>query len=645
MINLTRSKYNPILLPDKKNPWEKNAAFNPSVAVDHGVYHMVYRAESEKKEWQNHQMSVSSIGYTESPDGIHFGEKRPLIQPDTDFDRYGCEDPRVTKIDDKFYIFYTGLSGYPFNAGTIKVACAVTADFKTIEEKHPVTPFNAKAMGLFPGKVGGKYAVVVTVNTDQPPAKICLATFSGVEDVWNREYWNEWYKTLDTHIIPLHRSRNDHIEVGAAPVKTADGWLLIYSYIYNYFSGNKIFAIEGVLLDPANPHEICGRTGPLLTPEEYYEEYGNVPNIAFPSGAIIEGKDLYVYYGAADTAGCFATCNLDALLSEIKREKSFHTDNPNLITLSRHGNKPLIEPIRSHSWESKFTFNPGALYECGKVHIFYRAMGDDDTSVVGYATSTDGFNIDERFDQPIYIPRENFEKKTHPGNSGCEDPRVTKIGDRLYICYTAYDGVNNPRVALSSIKTDDLCHKKFDLWSKPVLISPPGIDDKDACILPDKIRGKYVFLHRFNPSIWIDFVDDLSFGAERWLKGEILLAPRIHSWDSEKIGIGPPPIATRDGWLLIYHGLSRTSRKYRLGAALLELGNPTNVLARLDYPILEPHDPHDFQGFRPGTVFAGGAVVLEGQLFIYYGGADQVVGVASVPLADLLRELKNYPVR
>ena len=97
-----------------------------------------------------------------------------MIAPEEDWERFGCEDPRVTKIDDKYYIFYTALSVYPFAAEGIKVAVAVTKDFKKIEERHLVTPFNAKAMVLFPEKINGKYVALLTAHTDTPPVKICL---------------------------------------------------------------------------------------------------------------------------------------------------------------------------------------------------------------------------------------------------------------------------------------------------------------------------------------------------------------------------------------------------------------------------------------------------------------------------------------
>lgn len=311
-----------------------------------------------------------------------------------------------------------------------------------------------------------------------------------------------------------------------------------------------------------------------------------------------------------------------------------------MIKLKRFEGNPIIEPVPEHAWESNTTFNPAAVYEDGKVHIVYRAMSKESTSTLGYASSSDGFHIQERLSEPIYIPRKNFEKRDEPGYFGCEDPRITKLGDRFYMCYTGFNAKNPPGVALTSIKVEDFLNKNWD-WEEPRLISMSGIADKNACVLEEKIYNRYVMFHRIHHQIWIDFVDDLKFSGERRLMGTELMKIRDDSWDSEKIGIGAPPIKTKYGWLLIYHGLSKTSKKYRLGAALLDLSHPSHVIARLNYPILEPEEEHEKQGLISNVVFACGAVVIKQQLFVYYGAADKVICVATVDINDLLKELKK----
>jgi predicted GH43/DUF377 family glycosyl hydrolase len=336
--------------------------------------------------------------------------------------------------------------------------------------------------------------------------------------------------------------------------------------------------------------------------------------------------------------------------------------------LERFEGNPIIEPEPKNWWESKAVFNPGALYEGGKVHLVYRAIGDSDISVLGYASSVDGFHIDERLPEPIYIPRESFEGAglVYPtptyhqrpyvpieddegyvsggGWGGCEDPRLTRIDDRVFMTYVAFDGYNPPRVALTSIHTDDFLNKNWR-WKKPALISPPGVVDKNACILPERINSKYVIFHRIFPNILVDFVDDLDFdGTNRFLKGEFRIRTRASYWDSRKLGIGPSPIKTKDGWLTIYHGVDeRDPGRYKIGAMMLDLKNPTVVLARLGEPILEPQVWYENAGWKAGVVYPCGAVVMEDRLLVYYGGADRVACLASIKLDELLDHLVGTP--
>jgi predicted GH43/DUF377 family glycosyl hydrolase len=268
-------------------------------------------------------------------------------------------------------------------------------------------------------------------------------------------------------------------------------------------------------------------------------------------------------------------------------------------------------------------------------------MGDDDTSVLGYASSTDGLHIDERMSAPVYVPREAFERKYHPGFSGCEDPRLTRIDETIYMSYTAYDGINPPRIAVSTIGVEDFNNHKFEAWSTPKLISAPGMDNKDSCIVSEKIDGRYVIFHRIPPCIWVDIVSDLNFGENHWLGGHPLMGPRVNSWDDLKIGLNGPPEKTEDGWLLLYHGVSKVDKKYRMGAALLDLDNPLKVIARLQNPILEPLAWYENEGYRHGTVFSNGQVIKDGVLYDYYGGADKYTGVATAPVKTILDALKK----
>jgi predicted GH43/DUF377 family glycosyl hydrolase len=487
MITLHRNANNPILVPNPSHEWEHDGAFNGCVAYHDGIYHMVYRALSSEKRQNGVNLRVSSVGYATSKDGIQFDDQRLLFGPTEDWEGYGVEDPRITYFKGKFYIFYTALSNYPFSAYGIKTAVAITEDFKTFH-KHPVSTFNAKAMALFPDLVKGKMGALITMNTDLPPAKIAVAYFDREEDMWSPYYWEEFYENSGSHVINLLRDIRDQVELGSPPIKTKDGWLFIYSYITDYLSNEKKFGIEAVLLDFEHPRHVLGRTQEsLLTPQADYELRGDVPNVIFPSGALVKDDDLYLYYGAADTRVALATCKLNDLLSELRPKADtsiMGTDSNNKLV--RFDGNPILSPIIEWEWQSRAVFNPAAIYEDGKVHLIYRAQSRDGMSVFGYAVSNDGLHIDENLDYPIYVPREPFEKrKKESGNAGCEDPRITEFEDRFYMTYTAYDGENPPRVAMTSIGVEDFLRRQWN-WAKPVIISLPNVDDKDACIIKNK---------------------------------------------------------------------------------------------------------------------------------------------------------------
>jgi predicted GH43/DUF377 family glycosyl hydrolase len=629
MIQVKRHLKNPILSASN-NSWEKHAVFNPGVVKDANKYHMLYRAWGEKQIYFGKEMELHTIGYAESSDGIKFGKRRQLIVPEKDWERWGCEDPRVTKIDDKYYILYTALSDFPHTADGIKVGLATTKDFKKIISKHLVTHFNAKGASLFPEKINGKYTMTLTVNTDKPPSKMLIAQFEKMEDIWNKNIWDKYLKKPNIYSIELQRHHDDHIEAGAPPVKTKEGWLFIYSYIKNYKNPPPTFGVEAVVLDQYDPYKIIYRTDkPFMIPEKKYEKEGKVGNIVFPTSVLKKDKKLQIYYGAADTS---------IALAEVKTKELMDNMINKEVKLERFMENPIITPKPGSSWESKYTFNPAAILLDNKVHIIYRAMNDDDKSSLGYAVSSDGLHIDERLHDPIYVSREDTEKRINPIYYSCEDPRMTILGDKIYMCYTAFDGKSPTVVAFTYIAIKDFLNRYWN-WNTPRIISNPKISNKNTCVFPDKVNGKYVFLHRLEHKIWLDYVDDLSFSKKHWLEGKPIILPREHMWDSEKIGIAGPPHKTDEGWLLVYHGLSKHDKKYRLSAVLLQLDKPEKVLARLDYPILEPDAPYEQKGVRPGTVFANGSVILNDRLYVYYGAGDETLAVAHCNFDQLLSAL------
>lgn len=344
---------------------------------------------------------------------------------------------------------------------------------------------------------------------------------------------------------------------------------------------------------------------------------------------------------------CVRHLLLEKLLKSIPQDFSF-------LTLKKSPHNPILSPDRTNNWESQAVFNPAALYDEKerKIHLLYRAVGDDWRSVFGYAVTSDGIHIESKDDKPAYVPRVGFEGCTvspdpnspfssGPGIGGCEDPRLTKIADRVYLTYVAYNGVSGPRSALSSISYADFINHNWN-WSEPVLITKPDVIDKNACIFPEKIKGKYALLHRVFPNILLDYVDSLHFDGQTFLKGEYKIEPRVNGWDSRKVGAGPPPLKTPYGWLLIYHAVdNREGNKYHIGAMLLDLNDPTQVFHRSSNPIVSPTHWYENEGHKSGVVYPCGAVVIDDILHMYYGGADTHVCHASTYLPEFLDQLMH----
>jgi len=313
------------------------------------------------------------------------------------------------------------------------------------------------------------------------------------------------------------------------------------------------------------------------------------------------------------------------------------------MKLARHKKNPILKAVKEHHWEQKAVFNPAAIYLNGKVHLVYRAMSEDNVSSLGYARfSEDGYTLQERLEKPICAPTEIFEMRNKQGNGkytnvGCEDPRLSIIGNRIYMCYTAANDISDTRVALTSIRKEHFLSKRWR-WDKPILISPPGIGDKNACVI--RLDGRYAFFHRIYPGIWIDIRPTLKFQKDEWILGKLWIKPREGFWDSRKVGIAGPPLKIKGGWLLIYHGSSEKDKIYRLGAIILDEDDPGKVLCRSNEPILEPQEDYELYGQVPNVVFSCGAVRIKDKLLVYYAGADMVIGVASCNLEELVQDLK-----
>lgn len=294
--------------------------------------------------------------------------------------------------------------------------------------------------------------------------------------------------------------------------------------------------------------------------------------------------------------------------------------------MRRFQDNPILEPVAANSWESRRVFNAAAIALDKRVHILYRAIGDDGVSRLGYAATSDGYHIDERLPFSVFEPMNDAEE------NGCEDPRLTLFDDKLVMVYTAlaeHDHQHVYQVSLTSIAVDDFLSKHWKWEGR--LLPFRGIRNKDAVVFPRKIGGKYVMFHRFEPDICAAYSEDL----RRWYDLRAVLRPRSKSWDCWKVGSAGTPIELNEGWLFIYHGVS-FEKVYSLGVALLAKEDPEVVLYRSDKPILTPVKDYERFGKVPNVVFSCGNVLIDNEVLIYYGGADSVLCVATYDLSELM---------
>lgn len=280
-----------------------------------------------------------------------------------------------------------------------------------------------------------------------------------------------------------------------------------------------------------------------------------------------------------------------------------------------------LKVVELHKDDARFDFSDPrvVLYNDSDRRVAYLTS----LSYIRIARSKDGrrFTIDET---PFIYPGTEREAW------GVEDPRVTQIDDTYYIQYSAVsaEGIG---VGLASTK-DFVTYERLGLIFHP--------ENKDVAIFPEKINGKYYALHRpvpkgiGRPEIWIAESDNLLY----WGNHQYLLGLSEEGWDSGRIGGGAVPFKTEKGWLAIYHGADKNHR-YCLGAVLLDLHDPTKILAKTEEPILEPEEDYEKNGFFENVVFTCGVVVEEDTVRIYYGAADESIAGAELSLQEIMAKL------
>lgn len=244
-------------------------------------------------------------------------------------------------------------------------------------------------------------------------------------------------------------------------------------------------------------------------------------------------------------------------------------------------------------------------------------------SYIRLARSKDGkhFSID---DKPFIFPENELE------SFGIEDPRVSKIDDTYYIYFSGVSafGIGEIMVKTKDFRNKEDCGMIFSL------------ENKDAVIFPEKINGKYYALNRpvsksvGNPEIWISESNNLLY----WGNHRHLIGLRENKWDSGRIGAGAVPIKTSKGWLELYHGADKND-KYCIGAMLLDLNDPSRIIARCDEPILKPEAGYEINGFFGNVVFTCGAICENNIIKLYYGVSDTSMAYAEFSLEDVLNSI------
>ena len=331
----------------------------------------------------------------------------------------------------------------------------------------------------------------------------------------------------------------------------------------------------------------------------------------------------------------------------------------------------IILESSENAFENQAVLNPACIEKDSITHMFYRAVRSPDmVSSIGYCQLKEN-KVVARSDKPVLFPEQDYEKM------GVEDPRIVFLDGVYYLFYTVYDGKNalfayatstdlvhffkqdviSPRIsyreaahlfARSKIKMREK-YFVFDSYIRDRQGDGILLWEKDAFIFPRKINGQFALIHRVLPGIQIITFNDFKDLTEDYWKehlrnlGEHVVLDPEYRFESRNIGGGCPPIETKDGWLLIYHGVedSRQGRIYHAAAALLDLVDPTKVIGRLKKPLFSPIEPWEKQGDVNNVVFPTGTVLKDGRLFIYYGAADKRIAAKSLDIEELLRALKN----
>lgn len=334
-----------ILLHPTNRTFENHGVFNPGIYQSGDTVHILYRAVQNG--------NYSSIGYarTQGPLDIKERYTHPIIVSEFGYEKHGVEDPRVVKIEDRFYITYTAYDGINAMGALITSNDLVhfekrgiitpQINYQQYEElllcnKHYLLPkyhhfyllfkqigltrkrnrfLRDKDLVFFPKKINGKFAMLHRIWPG-----IQIVYFDSYADLTN-DFWEEYIKNLADYIVldPSDKYEMNYVGAGSAPFETEDGWLLIYHGVQET-PKERIYHAKVALLDLNNPQKVLSRLPyPLFSPTEKWERKGVVDDVVFPTGQAVFNDFLYIYYGASDNYTAVAKVNLKELLYELKK--------------------------------------------------------------------------------------------------------------------------------------------------------------------------------------------------------------------------------------------------------------------------------------------------------------------------------------
>jgi len=323
-------------------------------------------------------------------------------------------------------------------------------------------------------------------------------------------------------------------------------------------------------------------------------------------------------------------------------EMTVHCESQSSVRCSELFHRCADNPIltaRSWPYPANTVFNAGACQVRDETVLLVRVEDRRGHSHLTVARSKDGvsnWQIDSK--ASFAADPANYAEEAW----GVEDPRVTWVEDRGHwvIAYTAYSP-NGPLVSLAETKD-------FNSFNRIGAVMPP--ENKDAAVFPRRFGNRYAMIHRpvasgrAGANMWISFSPNLVHWGEHQA---LLHARRGAWWDAGKIGLGPPPLETDEGWLILYHGVRVTAGGclYRLGLALLDLDDPGRVIRRSDEWVFGPELPYERLGDVNGVVFPCGWILdnPSGEIRLYYGGADTCLALATAQFSDILDYLQTCP--